>query len=301
MSALGENRICAVTGANGYVGGAIRSYLEAHHWTIIPWTRQGGPSCKPFRLGEKPDPEMFRGISALVHCAYDFKVRKWSEIEGINVAGSEKLFESAREAGVGSIVFISSISAFTGCRSLYGKAKLEIEIIAKSKGITCIRPGLVYDQNPGGVFGRLVAQVKKSKFVPRISGGVQTQYLVHSSDLGQLVLACIEGKVPHGTGPITIAHQKGWELKEILDLIAVRMGKRIVSIPAPWRLVWLLLKGFEAAGFHSNFRSDSLVGMVYQNPKPSFELLSALGFHCRPFEPESLFLFPNPDLPVQRK
>jgi hypothetical protein len=52
----------------------------------------------------------------------------------------------------------------------------------------------------------------------------------------------------------------------------------------PWQFVWLGLKGLELAGARPNFRSDSLISMIYQNPRPSFALLQSLAFRCRPFQ-----------------
>jgi hypothetical protein len=77
-----------------------------------------------------------------------------------------------------------ALSAFAGCRSLYGKAKMEIEAFARSSRGVVIRPGLVYSDNPGGMFGRLVRQVRSARFIPIIWGGRQTQYLLHDEDLG---------------------------------------------------------------------------------------------------------------------
>ena len=84
----------------------------------------------------------------------------------MNVEGSRKILEAAREAKTPKIIFISSISAFDGCRSLYGRAKLEIEKIALDCGALVIRPGLVYGEGAGGMFGKLVAQMKKSSVIP---------------------------------------------------------------------------------------------------------------------------------------
>src|SRR5947209_14457548 len=41
-----------------------------------------------------------------------------SNIRATNVVGSEKLFRAARQANVARLIYISSISAFEGCRSL---------------------------------------------------------------------------------------------------------------------------------------------------------------------------------------
>ena len=76
-----------------------------------------------------------------MHCAYDFSLLRREDINHVNVAGSERLFAAAHEAGIGTLVYTSSISAFEGCRSLYGKAKLEIERRAGAYGALVIRPG----------------------------------------------------------------------------------------------------------------------------------------------------------------
>jgi len=268
------------------VGSQLRRHLERAGWRVIAWTRrpEPGSGAVAFRLGQEVEASLLKDAQALVHCAYDFGPRRWEDITAVNVAGSRRLLEAARKAGVGSVVFISSVSAFAGCRSLYGQAKVEIENCARSTGAAVIRPGLVYSDSPGGMFGRLVQQVQGSRFVPIMWGGKQVQYLLHEADLGNLAQGCLEGRVPAQAGPITVAHERGWELKELLAQIAQALGKRVSFVPVPWRLVWLALKSLELAGARVNFRSDSLISMVYQNPSPSFSLLKTLGFQCRPFQ-----------------
>jgi nucleoside-diphosphate-sugar epimerase len=281
-----EAKSCVLTGAHGFVGSRLKGHLERGGWRVTAWTRQPEPGtgAVAFRLGQEVDPDLLKGAQALVHCAYDFGPRRWAEIAAINVGGSQKLLAAARASGVRQVVFISSLSAFAGCRSLYGRAKVEIEGFARSTGAFVIRPGLVYGDNPGGVFGRLVRQVRSARFIPIMWGGRQTQYLLHEEDLGKVVQGCLDGRVQAGVEPITIAHEQNWELKEILAQIARALGKRVTFLPVPWQLAWLGLKGLELAGARPNFRSDSLISMVYQNPRPSFALLKSLGFQCRPFQ-----------------
>jgi nucleoside-diphosphate-sugar epimerase len=202
----------------------------------------------------------------------------------VNVEGSRNLLQAAKSAGVKSLVFISTLSAFEGCRSMYGKAKLEIERIAEQNGACVVRPGLVYSDKPGGMFGRLVDQVRRAKVLPKFTGGTQNQYLVHAEDLGALVLACAEERISCPAEPITIANEKPWDLSTILDTIASAMDKKIKFVPVPWRMAWMGLKTAETAGLRLGFRSDSLVSMVYQNPTPSFALQKQLGFSCREFK-----------------
>ncbi len=129
---------------------------------------------------------MLSGVTALVHCAYDFTPLTWEELAAVNIEGSKKVIQAAKAAKVPKIIFISSISAFDGCRSLYGKAKLEIEKFALANGALVVRPGLVYGGVAGGMFGKLAQQVSKSAIIPMIGNGSQIQFLVHNEDLSCL-------------------------------------------------------------------------------------------------------------------
>jgi nucleoside-diphosphate-sugar epimerase len=285
----GKN-ICAITGSNGYVGGCIKDYLTAHGWEILELTRQPKPGTRgvPFRLGAETPPGSFAGVSALVHCAYDFTPLSRDEIRAVNVEGSRKLLHAAHAAGVERIVCISSISAFTGCRSLYGQAKLEIEKIALEHGALVIRPGLVYGNGPGGMFGKLAAKVKKSSLIPMIGDGSQIQFLVHHEDLSAFIWRYANGEVNLTKQILTAANEHPWAFKQLLLEIGQALGKKPKFIPMPWRVVWAGLKTAEICGLKLNFRSDSLVSLMYQNPLPDLSANPRFGLACRPFDIEKI-------------
>lgn len=288
---MSDKPLCAITGSNGYVGGCIKNYLTARGWEILELTRapKAGTRGVAFQLGAEVPPQALAGVTALVHCAYDFKPLKWTEIEAVNVAGTRRLFAAARTAGVGRIVCISSISAYDGCRSLYGQAKLEIEKIAADQGALTIRPGLVYGSGPGGMFGKLSEQVRKASVIPLIGDGSQIQFLVHHEDLSAFVAKNLEPGAP-AAGLFTAAHEQPWAFKQLLQEIARAQNKKLSFIPLPWRLVWAGLKTAEACGLRLNFRSDSLVSLMHQNPRPDFSPNRAAGLVCRPFEIDKLKL-----------
>lgn len=284
--------LCAITGSNGYVGGCLKNYFAAHGWGILELTRQPQPGTRgiQFQLGHELAPQSLAGVTALVHCAYDFKPLRWDEIRAVNVDGAGKLFQAARTAGVGKIICISSISAYDGCRSLYGQAKLELEKIALAQGALVIRPGLVYGSGPGGMFGRLVAQVRKSSVIPMIGDGSQLQFLVHHEDLSAFIERCAGGEGKIAPQILTAANEQPWAFKQLLLEIARALGRKPKFVPLPWRLVWAGLKSAELCGVRLNFRSDSLVSLMYQNPQPDFSANVAAGLICRPFEIEKLKL-----------
>lgn len=286
MSATMNKPICAITGSNGYVGGCVKNYFAGCGWEILELTRRPGPGSRAvqFQLDGGIAPELLPGVAALVHCAYDFQPLRWPEIRAVNVEGSRKILEAARAATIPKIIFISSISAFDGCRSLYGRAKLEIEKIALDQGALVIRPGLVYGGGPGGMFGKLAAQIRDSSVIPMIGDGSQIQFLVHNEDLSAFVEQFAAEKIQMAPAILTAAHAQPWPFKQLLLEIARGLGKKPKFVPLPWRLVWLGLKSAEVCGLKLNFRSDSLVSLMHQNPSPDFSGNSKAGLVCRPFQ-----------------
>jgi len=284
--------VCAITGSNGYVGGCVKNYFAARGWEIRELTRRPKPGTHgiKFQLGDEVSPAALAGVDVLVHCAYDFKPLRWEEIRAVNVAGAQKLFSAARTAGVGKIICISSISAYNGCRSLYGRAKLEIEKLALDGGALVVRPGLVYGNGPGGMFGKLTAQVRKASVIPMIGDGSQIQFLVYHEDLSAFIERCARGVIIITPRILTAANEQPWAFKQLLLEIARALGRKPQFIPLPWRFVWAGLKSAELCGLKLAFRSDNLVSLMYQNPKPDFSANREAGLVCRPFQVEQLKL-----------
>lgn len=285
-----SNKICAITGSSGYLGNCLKQYFLAHGWEVVEVSRRPQPGARAIRheFGRPLAPQSFAGVDVLIHCAYDFTPVRWNAIRQVNVEGTRELFRAARADGVGKIICISSISAYPGCRSLYGRAKLEIETIALDYRALIIRPGLIYGDKPGGMFGKLVGQVRGLPFVPVISGGRQIQYLVHQEDLARF-LEQHAGQAseifPH---ILTAAHEKPWQFKELLQAIAQRLHKTPKFVSVPWRPVWFLLKTAETCGLRLGFRSDNLVSLMHQNPFPDFSPNATIGLTCRPFDVQQM-------------
>jgi nucleoside-diphosphate-sugar epimerase len=283
---MSDKKVCAITGSKGYVGSCVKNYFAARGWEILELTRQPKQNSRAikFQLGDEIAPNELAGANALVHCAYDFRPLSWKEIFEVNVEGSRKILEAARAAKIPKIIFISSISAFDGCKSLYGKAKLEIEKIALANGALVIRPGLVYGTDSGGMFGKLTAQIQNSSVIPMIGDGSQIQFLVHNEDLCAFIEKFAEEKIEIPPQILTAANEQPWSFKQFLLEIARAQNKKVKFIPLPWRLVWAGLKSAEWCGLKLNFRSDSLVSLMNQNPSPDFSANSKIGLICRPFE-----------------
>jgi nucleoside-diphosphate-sugar epimerase len=286
--------ICAVTGANGYVGSVIVRHLRNAGFAVLQLRRlhsgqaselrsePGEPLVKHYALQDEVSPELLHDVNILIHCAYDFSVLHWPEIERTNVYTTLRLFEAARQAGVKRTIFISSVSAFEGCKSHYGKAKLAIEQLASRHGVIIVRPGLVYGCGAGGMVGALHGLLALPwPLLPMIGLGKQAMLLVHEDDLGELLVKlCRQPHVPIGR-PIIAAGEQVYYFRDIMRMLAQRRSKKVLFVPIPWRLIWSILKCAELLGLRLRLRSDSLVSLMNQNPSPDFSATREIGIHFR--------------------
>lgn len=273
--------VFGVTGAGGYLGTRFCAFLESQGYATVRFSSKSGRNTVPFSLREAALTPSLDRVEILVHCAYDFHPADWREIFEINVRGSEELFDAAKRAGVRRILYISSLAAFEDARSLYGRAKYLVEKEALKRGVVVVRPGLIYGSGAGGMFGALDKAVRVWPAVPLVAGN-QELYLIHEDDLSQiLVRIALEDELPGE--PIAAASARSIRFKEVIRAQAKRRGKETMLVPIPWRLVWFLLRMCETVRINPGFRSDSLISLMNQNPRPDFTILKKLGIPVRDF------------------
>jgi nucleoside-diphosphate-sugar epimerase len=271
----------AVTGASGYLGKNVCRYFKDRDAAVLQLTsnpvktESNLPSAQ-FTLRDGVAKGVFaeNKINALIHVAYDFTPRTRAAIWNSNVKGSIDLFARARAEGVERIIFVSSMSAYEGCRSLFGSAKLEIErALNDTPGGCSIRPGLIYSTpiaESGGMVGSILQSLQRG-VIPLIGKGDQRLYLSHEHDLARLIDWLLRNSPARDNAPITAAHPRPYSLREIIQLLAQTMNaNKARLLPVPWRLAWAGVRSLEAAGVHTRFRSDSILSLVHQDPNPDF-------------------------------
>jgi len=283
----------AITGAGGYLGQSLCRYLKDRDVAVFQLTSRSVRTESPIPSAQFTFHDgVARGffaenkINSLVHAAYDFTPRTRAAIWDGNVKGSRDLFAQARREGVERIIFVSSMSAYDGCRSLYGTAKLEIEkALREAPGGCWIRPGLIYSTpiaQSGGMVGSILQSLQRG-VIPLIGKGDQELYLSHQGDLARLIEWLLQNSGSISNTPIVAANPRPYALREIIQLLAQATdAKKARLVPVPWRLAWAGVRSLEAAGVNTKFRSDSILSLVHQNPKPDFSAIPD-GFVFRDF------------------
>ena len=278
---------CAVTGANGFVGNNVVRRFQVLGWRVIALLRQpervaaADIEARRFVLGDPVGPDLLAGVDVLVHAAYDFSLRNWANICRVNVVGSEYLFDAAARAGVKRQIFISSMAAFEGCRSDYGRGKLAAEDFATIRGGVAIRPGMIYSKENGGIAAQIMTVACKYPVIPMIGRGDYPLYTCHIDDLCDLIIHTARaGELPGGI--LLAANASPVTLLGLVE--AASEGRSRVILSVPWRWVAAGLWMLERIGLRLAFRSDSVVSLVHSNPGVDFNAIK-LPVQFRPFLP----------------
>ena len=286
---LTQASVAAVTGASGYLGSQICDTLESRGWQVVRLARSTGRihgQVLPYDLAAPVTAqvrEALRSANALIHAAYDLSLTSSDDIWRVNVEGTRRLLEAAKEAAVGRIIVFSSMSAFAGTSQIYGRAKLDIEARTIECGGCAVRPGLVYGDQAGGMAGA-IRRLTTLPVVPVIAGGAGV-YTVREEDLMRAI-ALLASATTLEPGTISIAHPGRVTLLNLLRTFAAQEDRRCRFVPVPWQLVYWLLRSGELMRLHLPFRADSLLGLIHTAPGLAGEdQLARLGVTVHAFKP----------------
>jgi nucleoside-diphosphate-sugar epimerase len=264
MSDPGD-RAVAITGANGYVGSTLRAAFAASGYRVIALQRSAPAADEaweyvPYSLEDGPAARLPDDVAAVVHCAYDLRARDRAEIERINLGGTDKLIHAVGDV---PIVFISSMSAYSGTQQIYGQTKLACEDLVAAHGGTSLRLGLVHGGGDGGMIGAL-RKVAALPLVPMLHPD-SYQYTVHTEDMAHCVLAAVEQPPPQRV--LGVANPRRMAFSEIIrTLRAGATSKSLRPVPLTSALLYRALRAAEAVGLRIGFRADSLLGLMHPAP-----------------------------------
>jgi nucleoside-diphosphate-sugar epimerase len=277
--------VIAVSGASGYVGGRILAHLRAGGEEVLALVRRPQACEAParrFALAEPLAEGALVGVEAVVHAAWDLAARG-PAVRELNVAGSLPLLDAAAATGA-RLVFISTLAAFTGARSDYGRAKLALEREVLDRGGVVLRPGVVFGMRPQGIFGELVRSVSGHRVVPLV-GGSGRLFLSHDEHLCELVASVLRGGVA-APEPLFAAHELPTTLRGLTDQIAAAGGHSPRVIPLPAAPVYGVLRALEVLGVGLPYRSDSLRSLINPAPLDQLAALARGPVRFPPFSPD---------------
>jgi nucleoside-diphosphate-sugar epimerase len=268
-----------VTGANGFIGRALCARMLAEGWQVRGAVRSaahatglpaGVETVPTDTIGPETDWNCaLSGVDTVVHLAGRTHVLKerspdaLAEFHKVNVAGTERLAETAAASGIRRLIFISSVKVNgeqTGSnrygkrlmfsekdppnpQDAYAQSKWEAEqvlnrIAEKSKlELVIIRPPLVYGPNVGANFLRLMRIVHRGIPMP-FKGVKNTRSFIYVGNLTDAIVICISHpKAPGRT--FLVSDGEEVSTPNLICRIAAAMGRPARLVPLPISLMRL--------------------------------------------------------------
>ena len=286
MSEVRRVPTVVVTGASGFLGGHLCRALRTRGWDVRALVRRPESAALPIdvRVGRADLPDtidetLLYDTDVLVHAAWATRETNEARAERQNVEGTRRLVEVARRAGVGRLVFVSSVAAALDAPNYYGRSKAAVERLFDPARDLVVRPGTILARGGGGIFGLMRDLMQTVHVVPLFGGGRQLLQTVHVDDLCEAVARAIERGL---TGVVNVAEPDPMAFRDALRLAARRMGVRCLFVPLPFAPVLAMVRTIERLGLPSPLRSESLLGMQGLRAVPVADDLCQLDLRVRP-------------------
>jgi nucleoside-diphosphate-sugar epimerase len=278
-----------LTGATGAIGPrVVASLFEAGYrirtLSLDSPPRGLWPEGIDERIGDVTDPGVvqsaMKGIDAVIHLAALLHIvnpppELQREYERINVGGTATVVGAAQSAGVGRLVFFSSIAVYGNSAgkvltedspphpdSFYAQTKLDAERIvleAKRKDGqplgTVLRLGAVYGSRIKGNYRRLLLALARGCFVP-IGPGINRRSLVYDKDVARAALLAV--RHPDVAGRIfNVTDGQFHTINGIIETLCHALGRRpprrLLPAGPVRRLAGVLEDGARFCGLKSPF------------------------------------------------
>lgn len=237
-----------ITGIRGFLGANLARTLEARGHGVSGSSSQAASDAR-VRIGEPVDPAIFADADTVIHCAHDFLPGSLER----NVRGSRLILEAAGESGPRRQIFMSSHSAREDAVSEYGIAKYRTERMYLEAGQSVVRPGLVI--GTGGVFGRHLRMIRKSRVIPLVDGGSDTVAVLALSDFSLAMTKIVETERQL---VLNIFNHTEPSMRKIVDTVLRLDRRRALIVPVPYSLAVAGVTVAEHLRMPLSFGSDSL-------------------------------------------
>ncbi len=233
--------IAAITGANGFVGQNLAQKFAGSGWEVRPVVRAD--------FERAAVEELFAGADVVVHAAGATRAPSVAELRASNVGLTQRVISAAKSAGVGRVVFISSLAAVGPSVSWdqpvsettpaspvedYGQSKLDAELVVQSSGLrfTIVRPAAVYGPGDGDFFE--LFRVARHGLAIHAANREQWISIIHVRDLADALVKA--ASMDEAIGRVyCLGNAKPVQWAELFPIAAKCAGKRVrldVEIPS---------------------------------------------------------------------
>jgi nucleoside-diphosphate-sugar epimerase len=180
--------------------------------------------------------------------------------------------------GAERIIAISSTGVFSRYRRLAGDIAASERAIERS-GLrhTILRPTMIYGSPADRNISRLIRLVQRATVIPLPGGGGSTFQPVHVDDLVSCIVAAL--KRPESAGKTyNVPGGSAHSLKEIVEIIAELLGKKILTLPVPFFAADAAVRIYERLAPHPRLHREQILRLREDKSYDYSEAARELGY-----------------------
>lgn len=220
----------AITGGSGFVGRHLAERFGAEDVVLV--SRRTGADIDDVDALTAA----FEGCDVVAHCAGINREIGEQTYEKVHVNGTRAVVEAARRAGVTRIVMLSFLRARPDCGSAYHESKWVAEELVRGSGIdyTILKAGMIYGRGDH-LIDHISHPVQTIPVFATVGLREQPIRPIPVSDMVDVLVASVEGRLPRATVAVTGAEQL--TLSDVVRRVARLVGRRVLVLPTP---VWFI-------------------------------------------------------------
>lgn len=260
-----------ITGASGFIGNKLVDYLGQSNDKIIALVRQpekykshSVSSNISYHSFDLLDPEQWLNSlpkpDCIIHCAYQPFNNTNKNASVVNYNATKSLVEYARNNGKARFIYLSTQSAHSDAKSVYGKSKLEIENILNQPNEYVLKLGLVLG-NGQGLSTKIKSLLNKSKFIPLIGGGKQPIHYIADTDLLSIVDQIVKNRDVNNVQLYHVANPNAITIKSLYEYMSRKIGKSNIFLSLPYWIFDILFYCLELLPINLPVNRENLLGL----------------------------------------
>ena len=229
-------RSILITGASGFLGRSLLKQIAGTADRVVCFGRRRPQNAGlEFVEGDLLQPEHCRkavqGCDTLLHLAAVTGKQKPDEYFRVNTEGTRVLLAAAKEAGVASFLYVSSIAVKFADRFPYpyAESKRRAEALVRSGGIpwTIVRPTMIF--GPGSPVEQGLKKLALLPVMPMFGDGQVPVQPVFVDDAARVI-----AELPPGSGTVEIGGPEVLTIEELLLRMRQAAGitnRRVMHLP----------------------------------------------------------------------
>jgi len=167
---------------------------------------------------------------------------------------------AAERAGISRAIFISTTAIFTTLNAKTKSVRMEAEEAIRKSGLqwTVIRPTMIYGTSRDRNMARLIRYLSRWPVMPVAGRGNHLLQPIHVDDVARAMLQALDHDVAIGRD-YNIAGKEPLTFNGVIDVVAARLGRRVLKLHLPLRLMAAMLAFAERGPVRLPVRSEQLL------------------------------------------